>query len=161
MKPDPANWGLPLVLGVLTLFAAGSFVSAYTHHARQARDQVAIERGQPAPSGESVRVRHLLVMYQGSQRALPTITRSKPEARARAEQAINRLLSGSDFDDVAREFTDEPGGAARGGDLGRITRGMTVARFEEAAFSLRPGQSSGVVESEFGFHVIQRLANDR
>lgn len=66
------------------------------------------------------------------------------------------MLSGSDFAAVVREFSDEPGASQRGGDLGRVTRGMTVPSFEQPAFALSPGQTSGVIETEFGFHIIRR-----
>jgi peptidyl-prolyl cis-trans isomerase NIMA-interacting 1 len=105
-------------------------------------------------TGAMIRASHLLVGFQGS--SLPNQTRSKTEARARAEEALKKAKKGEDFAKVVATYTDEPGGAQRGGDLNRFGRGRMVPAFEEAAFALKPNEISGVVETQFGFHVIKR-----
>jgi hypothetical protein len=105
---------------------------------------------------ESIVAQHLLVMYKGSKTAPSRITRNKEEARARAYQALDLVKKGQDFDKVVAAYTDEPGGAARQGDLGRFTRDKMVRAFADAAFALDVGQVSTVIESPFGFHVIRR-----
>src|SRR4029078_8885514 len=82
---------------------------------------------------------------------------TREEARARAFEALTRIKSGQPFDLVVGTYTDEPGGAARKGELGRFTRDKMVKPFSDAAFALDVGQVSTVIESPFGFHVIRRI----
>jgi hypothetical protein len=108
--------------------------------------------GQP----DTIVAQHLLVMYKGSKNAPKGVTRTKDEARMRAQEALELIKKGQDFDKVVAAYTDEPGGAARRGDLGRFSRDMMVRSFSDAAFALDVGQVSTVIESPFGFHVIKR-----
>jgi peptidyl-prolyl cis-trans isomerase SurA len=74
--------------------------------------------------------------------------------RRRAEEVLRRLRAGEDFADLARRFSDDPGTADRGGDLGFFGRKMMVAEFDSVAFSLTPGRVSNLVRTEFGYHII-------
>jgi peptidyl-prolyl cis-trans isomerase NIMA-interacting 1 len=103
-----------------------------------------------------ISARHILVSYEGALRARKDITRTKQEALARAQEAQRRAQADEDFAVLVTEYSDEPGAAERGGELGRFRRGMMVKPFENAAFKLEAGQISDVVETDFGFHVIQR-----
>lgn len=103
-----------------------------------------------------ISARHLLVAYKGALRASPGIGRSKAEARTRAEEAQKRAAQGEDFVALVTQYSDEPGAAERGGDLGKFDRQSMVPAFANAAFALKVGEVSGVVETQFGFHVIKR-----
>ncbi len=100
---------------------------------------------------EQRRASHILLAAgEGSSAA------DKAAARRKAEELLARLRSNpSDFAKLAREFSKDPGSAAKGGDLGFFGRNMMVKPFEEAAFRLKPGEISDVVETDFGFHIIR------
>ncbi len=100
--------------------------------------------------------RHILISYRGAMRAAAYVTRSKPEAAALAEKLQKEAASGADFGQLAEENSDDRGSAASQGSLGNFTREQMVPEFSNAAFALEIGQVSEVVESSFGFHVIQR-----
>ncbi len=102
---------------------------------------------------EETRARHILVEL--------TPTRNENQARARAEEARQRLQQGADFASVAREYSDDRGSAMNGGDLGWVRPGQTVPAFEEAMTSLSPNQLSKPVRSQFGYHVIEVLERRR
>ena len=89
--------------------------------------------GQP----EQVRARHILV-----------------ETEEQAKELKERLAAGEDFAALAKEHSIDRGSAARGGDLGWFGRGVMVEPFEKAAFSLKPGEVSDPVQTDFGYHLI-------
>jgi len=74
-----------------------------------------------------------------------------------ANQVIERLNNGEDFGDLARELSEDPGSAVKGGDLGWFGKGQMVAEFEQAAFNLKVGEISEPIKSQFGYHIIQTL----
>ncbi|HXE37365.1 MAG TPA: SurA N-terminal domain-containing protein [Azonexus sp.] len=80
----------------------------------------------------------------------------KDKAKAKAEGVLKEVQKNpAAFADLAKKNSDDPGSAAKGGDLGFFGRGMMVKAFEETAFNLKEGEISGVVESDFGFHIIK------
>ena len=75
--------------------------------------------------------------------------------RAKLEGILARVRTGEDFVKLANEFTEDPSGKGNGGDLGWFGRGTMVKPFEDAAFALKPGEVSGVFETQFGFHIVK------
>ncbi|MCC6741607.1 MAG: peptidylprolyl isomerase [Planctomycetia bacterium] len=100
-------------------------------------------------------VSHVLIAFKGAERAGANVARTKDEARELAAKVRERVTTGGeDLAKVAAEVSDCPS-KAKGGDLGTFGRGMMDPRFEDAAFALKPGEISAVIESPFGFHVIK------
>lgn len=99
---------------------------------------------------ERVKVSHILVGVESNATA-----EQKEQAKEEAEALRTRLAAGEDFAALARESSDDPGSKERGGDLDWVARGATVPPFEEAAFSLEPGEISDVVETSFGYHILK------
>lgn len=80
----------------------------------------------------------------------------KGKAKAKAEELLADIRKNpAAFADLARKNSDDPGSASKGGDLGFFGRGMMVKSFDDATMSLKEGEISGVVESDFGFHIIK------
>ncbi|HZT60430.1 MAG TPA: peptidylprolyl isomerase [Pyrinomonadaceae bacterium] len=77
------------------------------------------------------------------------------EARAKIEGLLKRAQAGEDFGALAKEYSQDRGSKAEGGELGWFGRGVMIKPFEDAAFALKPGELSGVVETVFGYHIIQ------
>ncbi|WP_085902788.1 peptidylprolyl isomerase [Kiloniella majae] len=102
---------------------------------------------------DQVRASHILLMYEGSMRS--TATRSQEEAQTLIQDLKTQIEGGAAFADLAKEHSDCPSGN-EGGDLGHFGKGMMVPEFEESAFSMEVGETSGVVETSFGYHLIQR-----
>jgi hypothetical protein len=103
---------------------------------------------------EQVHARHILISLKSPQ-APSEGGLDKPQARAKAEEVLKRVKAGEDFASLAKEYSTDPGSKENGGDLGWFGRGRMVAEFEKAAFALQPGQTSDIVESQFGFHIIK------
>ena len=102
---------------------------------------------------DQVAASHILLMYEGSERS--SATRSKEEARQQIDEIKKQLDEGADFAALAGQHSDCPSGKS-GGDLGTFGRGQMVKEFDDATFVLEVGATSGVIETPFGYHVIQR-----
>ena len=99
--------------------------------------------------GETVRASHILCGVDAKATA-----EEKEKAREKAEKLRKELAAGADFATLAKENSTCPS-STQGGDLGYFGRGQMVPAFEKAAFALKPGQISDVVETQFGYHIIK------
>jgi peptidyl-prolyl cis-trans isomerase C len=105
---------------------------------------------------ERVHLRHVLIKV-----AKGASAEDKQKAKAKAEDVLAKAKAGGDFAKLATENSDDPGSKVRGGDLSWVSRGQTVPPFEAAAFALKkPNDLSPVVETDFGYHVIQLLEHE-
>jgi peptidyl-prolyl cis-trans isomerase D len=98
---------------------------------------------------ERVRVRHILLKTQGKPKE------EAPKLKAKAEDLLKQLKGGADFASLAKQNSEDVGSAEKGGELGWIVKGQTVPNFEKAAFSLDSGALSGIIETEYGYHILQ------
>ena len=103
---------------------------------------------------EQIHARHILIATKSAEMPSEQGGLDKPAARAKAEEVLKRVKAGENFENLAKEYSDD-GSKQNGGDLGWFGKGRMVPEFENAAFALQPGQTSGIVESQFGFHIIK------
>ena len=140
----PEKRSFDLVVGS----AADYMISAQVPEAdlqRDYKDQIDSFR-----TPDRVRVRHILIKTQGKPKE------EAPILRAKAEQILKQIKGGADFGELAKKFSDDrPGSAEKGGELGWVTHGQMVPNFEKACFTLKPGELSGIVDTEYGYHIVQ------
>jgi len=103
---------------------------------------------------EQVKVSHILIKTPLPAPGAKEDEKAVADARAKAEDILKQLKAGGDFAKLAEKYSDDPGSAKSGGELGWIGRSRTVPEFEKAAFSLGKGQTSDLVKSSYGFHII-------
>jgi peptidyl-prolyl cis-trans isomerase C len=100
--------------------------------------------------GERVRASHILVAFpQGADAA------AKQAAKTKADGILKELKAGKDFATLAKANSDDPSSGAKGGDLDFFEKGQMVGPFDQAAFTLKQGEMSELVETQFGYHIIK------
>jgi len=97
-----------------------------------------------------VKARHILFKVpQGTE------PEKEQEIKKKAEEVLQKIKEGADFTEMAKQYSEEPGAAENGGDLGFFPKGQMVEPFEKAAFSLKKGEISDLVRTDFGYHIIK------
>ena len=102
-------------------------------------------------SGERVKVRHILISTTGKS------ADDAKKAEGKANALLAQIKGGADFAKLAKENSEDPGSKENGGEYGWMAKGQTVPAFETTAFSLKKGELSGLVKTEYGYHIIQTL----
>jgi peptidyl-prolyl cis-trans isomerase D len=101
-----------------------------------------------------VHVEHILFMTVGKTDA------EVEEIKKTADDVLKQVKKGGKFDELAKKYSEDPGTKDKGGDLGWITQGQTVPEFEKTAFGLDKGQTSDLVRTQYGFHIIKVLEKE-
>jgi peptidyl-prolyl cis-trans isomerase D len=100
---------------------------------------------------ERVKARHILFMTSGKP------AEEEAKIKAKAEEVLKQVKTGGNFADLAKKNSEDPGSKEKGGDLDWVVRQQTVPEFEKALFALKPNEISGLVKTQYGYHIIQAL----
>ncbi len=154
-EKNKASYRIPekrsFLIFVLDEDGVGATVQVSEDQLRQMYDQQ-VERFRVP---ERAHVRHILI------KTVDRPASEVPSLQKKAEELLAKLKGGADFAELAKKNSEDPGSAEKGGDLGWITRGQTVPEFEKAAFSLNLKELSGLIKTEYGFHIIQVLEREQ
>lgn len=104
---------------------------------------------------EEVNVRHILIKTPSPGPDGKVDSKGVEASRARAQDLLKQLKAGEKFEDLAKQYSEDPGSASNGGLYQKVERGRMVPEFDKAAFSLPKGQLSDLVQTSFGFHIIR------
>ena len=107
-----------------------------------------------AAAGDLVAARHILIGYKNP--GVPPSSAEKDSVRKKAEQ-VRAQVTDANFTDMVKKYSTDPGAAQNNGNYGVFEKGMMVPQFSNAIVGLKPGEISQPVESQYGFHIIQRL----
>jgi peptidyl-prolyl cis-trans isomerase D len=115
-------------------------------------DQEVDEEWQSTEHPETVTANHILFKVDDPAK--------DAEVKAKAEDVLKRIKAGADFAEMAKKYSEDEASAAEGGRLEPFPRGQMDKTFEDAAFALKPGEVSGLVRSEYGYHIIKVISHD-
>jgi peptidyl-prolyl cis-trans isomerase D len=103
---------------------------------------------------ERVNLRHILL------KTTDMNPQQEAAVKAKAEDILKQLRAGANFAELAKKYSEDPGSASKGGEYDGVVRGQMVPEFEKAAFSLKPGQISDLVKTQYGYHIIQLISHE-
>jgi peptidyl-prolyl cis-trans isomerase D len=116
---------------------------------------VAVDAAEVKTAYEQNKAKYAVAEQRQASHVLVSGEKDKKAAKAKAEDLLKQIKAGGDFAAIAKANSDDPGSGSKGGDLGFFSRDMMVKPFSDAAYALKQGEISDVVESEFGFHIIK------
>lgn len=152
MQKNSSDFALPVkVKAAYAKINPASYVKAVKVTDAQAKDFYGKNQDK-FKSPERFRARHILIrpdVHAADKDA------ARKAALAKAEDILKRVKAGEDFSTLAQKYSEDPGSARRGGDLGWFSKGMMVKPFEAAVLTLKKGDVSRAVETEFGYHIIK------
>jgi peptidyl-prolyl cis-trans isomerase D len=99
-------------------------------------------------TAEQLRASHILLKTEGKDDAT---------VKAKAEEVLKQAKAGADFAELAKKYSEDEGSAKNGGDLDYFGRGRMVPEFDQAAFAMQPGQTSDLVKTQYGYHIIKMV----
>jgi len=121
-----------------------------------AASAIAVPPAAAAVVPDAVAAQHVLIAYKGADKAPKGVTRTKADAKKRAEEVVAKAKGGTDFSALVSEYSDDPAAKERQGSVGKFTREKMAKPFSDAAFALKVDEISAPVETPFGYHVIRR-----
>jgi peptidyl-prolyl cis-trans isomerase C len=121
-----------------------------SHTASEIEELKALARALEHRYGERARARHILIRVPAD-----ASKATRDAALAKIKDIQKQLKGGADFSELAKKYSEDPGSKDRGGDLGYFSRGDMVDSFEKTAFGLNVGQTSDIVTTDFGYHIIR------
>ncbi|MBK8218679.1 MAG: peptidyl-prolyl cis-trans isomerase [Myxococcales bacterium] len=137
--------------------AASSTTAQAVEKPTQVAEPTPTAPAEPKAPPTHIAAQHVLVAYKGAERCPKGISRSKAEAKARAEEVAEKAkVKGADFSALVATYSDDPAAHERQGSLGKFTRDKMAKPFSDAAFALPVDGVSAPVETPFGYHVIKR-----
>jgi protein-export membrane protein SecD len=118
-----------------------------------------LKRGAEQDGDLEVTASHILICYVGASNCTDA-KYTKDEAKKKAEEIFG-MANATNFADLAKQFSSDPGSKDKGGDLGSFGKGMMIKEFEDATFNAKVGQIVGPVETSFGYHVIYKRSEQK
>lgn len=150
-QKNSSDFAVPVKVDAFYAFAG---FNEFSKKARVADDEIRQfyeKNSKQFETPAKVRARHILIRPDEK---TPDREKAKKEAREKAESILKRIKGGEKFPELAKKYSGDPGSASRAGDLGWFQKGMMVKPFEDAVFTLKKGEVSGIVETQFGYHII-------
>jgi peptidyl-prolyl cis-trans isomerase D len=153
-KANPARYTSPEKKNLTVLVADQAKLEATAIPADADLQRMYTQNQEAFRTPERVKARHILLKTQGKPAS------EEAAIKAKGENLLKQIKSGADFAKLAKENSEDPGSAANGGALGDwITHGQMVPEFDKAIFSLKVGQTSDLVKTLYGYHIVQTLAH--